>query len=98
MQVRPLADRVIIKRSKKNDRSAGGIIIPETAADHEQAWHGEVIAVGPGKVTDTGLHLEPRVKTGDKVIVGKYTGSNIEADGEEFVVAREDDILGVIDG
>lgn len=97
MNLRPLGDRVLIKRGKRDERSAGGIIIPETAADQERCWQGEVLAVGPGERLDNGMILEPRVKTGDKVLVGKYQGTTVELDGEELVVVRGGDIHGVVE-
>lgn len=97
MKLQPLSDRVLIERSKKNDRTAGGIIIPETASDQEQAWHGVVLAVGPGKIDEQGRRVEPRVKAGDRVIVGKYHGTTVSLDGAELVMAREDDLLAIVE-
>ena len=93
---RPLSDRVAVRRLKRDEQTPGGIIIPETAADERKAWEGVVVAVGPGKVSDGGHSHEPRVKTTDRVLVGKYAGQEIELAGDKIVILREDDILGVL--
>ena len=95
MKIRPLHDRVVIKRLEEEATSAGGIIIPDTAA--EKPMQGEVIAVGPGKTTD-GKVTPVDVKVGDKVLFGKYAGTEVEVAGDQLVVMREDDIMGVIEG
>lgn len=92
---RPLADRILVKRAESAQRSQGGIIIPENAK--EKLNEGEVLAVGRGKITPEGKLLEPRVKVGDKVLFGKYSGTEIKLDGQECIVMIEDDILGVIE-
>jgi chaperonin GroES len=94
VKFRPLHDRVIVKRIQEEERSAGGIIIPDTAKEKPQ--EGKVIAVGPGKQED-GKVIAMGVKAGDKVLFGKYSGTEIKLDGEEHLIMREDDILGVIE-
>lgn len=95
-KIRPLHDRIIVKRIEEQEQVRGGIYIPDTAKEKPQ--EGEVIAVGPGKVLDTGTKLEMGVKAGDRVLFGKYSGTEIKLDGEEFLILREDDVLGVIEG
>ena len=95
-KIRPLHDRIIVKRIEEQEQVRGGIYIPDTAKEKPQ--EGEVIAVGPGKVLDTGTKLEMGVKPGDRVLFGKYSGTEIKLDGEEFLILREDDVLGVIEG
>jgi chaperonin GroES len=94
MKIKPLGDRVLVKRIKEEDRTKGGIIIPDTAKEKPQ--EGKVVAVGKGKVAEDGKLIAPEVKAGDKILFGKYSGSEIKLDGEEHVVLREDDILGII--
>jgi chaperonin GroES len=94
MNLRPLHDRVIVKRLEEERKSPGGIVIPDTAA--EKPIQGEVIAVGPGKRTDDGKIHPVDVKAGDKVLFGKYTGTEVKLDGAEYVVMREDDIMAVL--
>ena len=96
MKLRPLHDRVIVKRLEEEKKSAGGIIIPDNAA--EKPVRGEVIAVGPGKRGDDGKLQPMDVKAGDTVLFGKYSGSEVKIDGTEYVVMREDDIMGVFSG
>ena len=93
MKLRPLHDRVIVKRLEDEKKSAGGIIIPDSAA--EKPSKGEVLSVGPGKTTDEGKLIPMTVKAGDVVLFGKYSGSEVKVDGQEIVVMREDDIMGV---
>ncbi|TMB53641.1 MAG: co-chaperone GroES [Deltaproteobacteria bacterium] len=94
-RVRPLLDRVIVKRiEEREERSTGGIIIPDTAKEKPQ--EGLVVAVGPGRRED-GKVLAPDVKKGDRVLFGKYTGNEIKLDGEEHLILREEDILGVVE-
>jgi chaperonin GroES len=95
MNIRPLQDRVILKRVKEEEKTKGGIIIPDTAK--EKPIEGEVIAVGLGKVGDDGKRTAPDVKKGDRVLFGKYSGTEIKVDGEEHLILREDDILGIIE-
>jgi chaperonin GroES len=94
-KIRPLQDRVIIKRVKEEEKSKGGIIIPDTAK--EKPIEGEVIAVGNGKVQEDGTVRKLDVKVGDRVLFGKYSGTEVKIDGEERLIIREDDILGVLE-
>lgn len=94
MKIKPLQDRVIIKRLEEEQKTAGGIIIPDTAKEKPQ--QGKILAVGPGKVLDSGTRLEMTVKEGDVVLFGKYSGSEVKIDGDEVLIMREDDILGII--
>jgi chaperonin GroES len=94
MQVRPLHDRVLVKRFLEEEKSKGGIIIPDTAK--EKPIQGEIIAVGTGRVTDDGKVRPLEVKKGDKVLFGKYSGTEIKIEGDEFLMMREEDILGII--
>ncbi|MBE0439906.1 MAG: co-chaperone GroES [Gammaproteobacteria bacterium] len=96
MNIRPLHDRVIVRRMEEETTSAGGIVIPDNAA--EKPARGEIIAAGKGKITDSGDVREMDVKVGDKVLFGKYAGTEIKVDGEELLVMREDDIVAVIEG
>ncbi len=95
-QMRPLQDRVILRRVEGEAKTAGGIIIPDSAQEKPQ--EGRVVAVGPGKLDDAGKHIAPEVKKGDKVLFGKYSGTEVSLDGEEHLIVREEDILGVIEG
>jgi chaperonin GroES len=94
MSVRPLHDRVIIKRLEEKEMVKGGIIIPDSAK--EKPMEGEVIAAGPGKVLDDGKRAPLDVKAGDRILFGKYSGTEIKIDGQEYVIMREDEILAVI--
>ena len=94
MQIRPLHDRVIIKRLESERTTASGIVIPDNAA--EKPDQGEVVAVGPGRRDETGKLIEMGVKVGDRVLFGKYSGQSVKIDGEEFLVMREEDIMGVL--
>jgi chaperonin GroES len=94
MQVRPLHDRVLVKRFNEEERSKGGIIIPDTAK--EKPIQGEIIAAGQGRVSEDGKLRPLDVKKGDRVLFGKYAGTEIKIDGEEFLMMREEDILGVL--
>jgi len=95
MKVRPLQDRVIVKRIAEEEKSRGGIIIPDTAK--EKPGEGEVIAVGSGKANEKGQVRPLDVKKGDRVLFGKYSGSEIKVDGVDHIILREDEILGVIE-
>jgi chaperonin GroES len=95
MKMRPLQDRVIIKRVKEEERTKGGLIIPDTAK--EKPIEGLVVAVGNGKVLEDGTVKKLDVKEGDRVLFGKYSGTEVKIDGEEHLIMREDDILGVIE-
>ena len=94
MQIRPLNDRVIIKRLESERTTASGIVIPDNAA--EKPDQGEVVAVGPGRRDEAGKLIEMGVKVGDRVLFGKYSGQSVKIDGEEFLVMREEDIMGVL--
>ena len=94
-KIRPLGDRILVKRIKEEEKTKGGIIIPDTAKEKPQ--EGKVIAVGRGKKTDEGKVIALDVKAGDKILFGKYSGSEIKLEGEEHLILREDDILGVIE-
>jgi chaperonin GroES len=96
MKIRPLHDRVIVKRIDEERKSAGGIVIPDTAA--EKPDQGEIVAVGKGKKDDQGKLIALDVKVGDKVLFGKYSGQTVKVKGEELLVMREEDIMGVIEG
>ena len=94
MALRPLHDRVIVKRLDNERKTASGIVIPDSAA--EKPDQGEVLAVGPGKKTEEGKILPPDVKVGDKVLFGKYAGQSVKVDGDEVLVIREEEILAVL--
>jgi chaperonin GroES len=96
MKIRPLHDRVVVKRMEEDRTSPGGIVIPDAAA--EKPIKGEIFAVGNGKILESGEFRALDVRAGDKVLFGKYTGTEFKVDGEEFLVMREDDIMAVIDG
>jgi chaperonin GroES len=95
MKLRPLDDKVVIKQSEAEEKTAGGIILPDTAKEKPQI--GKIIAVGPGKLLDDGKRAKMNVKKNDEVIYAKYIGSEIEIDGEKFVILRESDVLGIIE-
>jgi chaperonin GroES len=95
MKLRPLSDRVIVKQSEAETKTASGIVLPDSAK--EKPTKGKVISVGPGKVDDKGKHLTLNVKAGDNIYYGKYSGTDIEVDGEKFVILRESDVLGVLE-
>ena len=95
LKIRPLHDRVVVKRIEEDQqKSAGGIIIPDTAQEKPQ--QGEVIAVGDGKIDDSGKRIKMDVKKGNKILFGKYAGSEIKIDGTEYMIMREDDILAIL--
>jgi chaperonin GroES len=95
MKVRPLQDRVLVKRIEAQEKAKGGIIIPDTAK--EKPMEGKVVAVGAGKTDDSGKKIALEVKAGNKVLFGKYAGTEIKIDGEEHIILREDEILGIIE-
>ena len=95
MNVKPLADRLLIKRVDEVETKKSGIIIPDTAK--EKPLQAEVVAVGPGRMTEDGKRITMDVKKGDKILIGKYSGSEVKLDGEEHIILREDDILAVIE-
>ncbi len=96
MNIRPLQDRLVVKRMEEERTSAGGIVIPDSAT--EKPSRGEVLAVGNGKVSENGNVRPLDVKAGDQVLFGKYAGTEIKVEGDEVLIMREDDILGVIEG
>jgi chaperonin GroES len=95
MNIRPLHDRILAKRVQEEDKTAGGLFIPDTAK--EKPLEAQVIAVGNGKITEDGKVRPLEVKAGDKVLIGKYSGSEVKLNGEEHIILREDDILAVIE-
>lgn len=96
MKFRPLHDRVVVKRLAEDTKTAGGIIIPDSAA--EKPMQGEVISVGPGARDDDGDRVAPDVKAGDIILFGKWSGTEVKIDGEELLIMKESDIMGVIEG
>ena len=95
MKIKPLYDSVLVKRIEGEEKTKGGIIIPDTAK--EKPMEGKVVAVGEGRLGEDGKRLKPEVKNGDRILFGKYSGTDIKIDGEEHVILREDEILAVID-
>lgn len=94
MNVKPLEDRIILKPMEADQKTAGGIIIPDNAKEKPQK--GEVIAVGPGKTSDKGQKIEMSLKKGDKVLYGKYSGTEISIDGQDYLILRESDVLAIL--
>ncbi len=95
MKIRPLHDRVIVKRLEEERKTASGIVIPDAAA--EKPDQGQILAVGPGKRDENGKHVVLDVKVGDRILFGKYAGQTVKVDGEEVLVMREEDIMGVVE-
>jgi len=95
MKIKPLGDRILVKRIKEEERTKGGIIIPDTAKEKPQ--EGKVVSVGKGKYGDNGKLIPIEVKAGDKILFGKYSGSEFKHEGEDLLILREDDILGIIE-
>lgn len=95
MKIRPLQDRILVERVKEEETTKGGIIIPDTAK--EKPAEGKIAAVGNGKLGDDGKRIPLEVKKGDKILFGKYSGTEVTVDGKEYLIMREDDILGVIE-
>ena len=95
LKLRPLADRVIVKQTEAEEKTASGIYLPDAAK--EKPTKGKVIAAGPGKLDDKGKHMEVGVRAGDTVYYGKYSGTDIEVEGDKFVILRETDVLGVLE-
>ena len=95
MKLRPLADRVIVRQSEAEEKTASGILLPDTAK--EKPTKGKVVSVGPGKLDDKGKPMELGLRAGDTVYYGKYSGTEVEVNGEKFVILRESDILGVLE-
>ncbi len=96
MNVRPLHDRLLVKRLEEGEQRVGGIIIPDTAKEKPQ--QGKVVAAGNGRLTDEGKVIPLDVKVGDTILFGKYSGSEIKVDGEEYLIIREEEVLGVLEG
>jgi len=96
MNIRPLYDRIVVKRIDEDEKTASGLIIPDSAKEKPQ--QGEVVAVGQGKRNDDGKLIPLDVKAGDRILFGKYSGSDIKSDGNEYLIMREDEVLGVIEG
>ena len=95
MKIRPLQDRIIVKRIEEEEKTKGGIIIPDSAK--EKPSEGKVIAVGPGKVTDDGKKIPMETKVGDRVLFGKYSGTEIKENGKDYLIVRESDVLAIIE-
>jgi len=93
MKIKPLEDRIIVKTLEAEEKTAGGIIIPDNAKEKPQK--GEVIAVGPGKFSDEGKRIEMSLKAGDKILYGKYSGTEVKVDGKDYLIMRESDVLAV---
>ena len=94
MNVKPLADRILVRRIEEQETKRGGIIIPDTAKEKPQ--EAEIVAVGPGRMNEEGKRIAMEVRKGDRVLIGKYTGTDVKIDGVEYVILREDDVLGVL--
>jgi chaperonin GroES len=95
MSVRPLSDRILVQRLEEEEKTKGGIIIPDTAKEKPQ--QGKIISVGEGKLLDNGTRVKPGVKAGEIVLFGKYSGTEIKLDGQDYLILREDDIFGIIE-
>ena len=95
MKVRPLADRILVKREEASETVRGGIIIPDTAKEKPQ--EGKVVAVGPGRIDEDGKRIPLEVKKGDRILMGKYSGTEVKIDGDEHIIMREDDVLAIIE-
>ena len=94
MKIKPLADRVVVKPLPAEDKTKGGLFVPDTAKERPQ--QGEVVAVGPGRVTDDGKRIPAEVKVGDRILYGKYTGTEVDYEGTEYLIMRESDIFAII--
>ena len=94
MNMKPLADRILVRRVEEQEMKRGGIIIPDTAKEKPQ--EAEIVAVGPGRMNEEGKRIAMEVKKGDRVLIGKYSGTDVKIDGVEYVILREDDVLGVL--
>ncbi len=95
MKFRPLGDRVVVHRVQEEQKTAGGIIIPDTAQEKPQ--EGEIVSVGPGALDDAGKRVTPEVKAGERVLFGKWSGTEVKIDGEDLIIMKESDIMGVIE-
>ena len=96
MKFRPLGDRVVVKRVQEDVKTAGGIIIPDTAQEKPQ--EGEIVAVGPGARDEDGERIAPEVKVGDRILFGKWSGTEVKIDGQDLLIMKESDIMGVLEG
>ena len=96
MSFRPLGDRVLVKRIEEEEKTKGGIIIPDTAKEKPQ--EGEVLSVGPGARDDNGKRIDPEVSVGQRILFGKWSGTEVKIDGEDLIIMKESDILGIVDG
>jgi len=94
MKIRPLHDRILVKREEEKEAKKGGIIIPDTAKEKPQ--EGKVVAVGTGRVTEDGKKLPLALKEGDRILFGKYSGSEVKLDGQEYLIMKEEDVLGIV--
>lgn len=94
MNVKPLADRIILRPLEAEQKTAGGIIIPDAAKEKPQK--GEIVAVGPGKIADNGQKIEMSLRTGDKVLYGKYSGTEVSIDGQDYLIMKESDVLAIL--
>jgi len=95
MKLKPLHDRILVQRVEEETKTKGGIIIPDTAK--EKPAEGKVVAVGSGKIGEDGKRITPEIKSGDRILFGKYAGTEVKIEGEEYLIMREDDVLGVIE-
>ena len=95
MAIQPLGDRVLIKRLEAEEKTKGGIVLPDTAK--EKPMEGKVVAIGHGKILENGTKVTPEVKAGDRVLFGKYAGTEVKIDGDEHLILREEDILGILE-
>ena len=96
MKIKPLHDRVVVRRIEEEERTPGGVIIPDTAK--EKPMQGEVLAVGPGGRDESGKRIPPDVKAGDTILFGKWSGTEVKIDGEELLIMKESDIMGIVEG
>ena len=94
MNVKPLADRILVRRIEEQETKRGGIIIPDTAKEKPQ--EGEIVAVGPGRMNEEGKRIAMEVKKGDRILIGKYSGTDVKIEGTEYTILREDDVLGIL--
>lgn len=95
MKIRPLGDRILVKREEPSETVRGGIIIPDSAKEKPQ--EGKVVAAGKGRIDESGKHQKMEVKKGDRILMGKYAGTEVKVDGEELIIMREDDVLAIIE-
>ena len=95
MKLRPLQDRILVQRVEEEEKTKGGIIIPDTAK--EKPAEGKIVSVGKGKLDDSGKRIAPEVKKGDRILFGKYSGTEVKIEGKEYLIMREEDVLGIIE-